>query len=657
MKKARYALAHALYLLSFSLTSAQISVTYPTDRVVFQRDKSDNAVIVIGGYTTECIDRLEARFVPIKSNPSKDVLGRPTPSGGGWAIIQNTSTCGNFSGSLLVPAGWYRLEVRGMRSGKDPLSGSVQHVGIGDVYLVAGQSNSTGGDGNISGPGASEDAVSSVNFRNQNNDTYSSLKLPCPEYVHLDKNTTMAPFGNYAWCWGSFGDRMIEKYHVPVMIFNSGWSATGIENWKQSIPPDGVTTAWFGANYPAGLPFGHMRIALNNYIAQLGIRAVLWHQGETDNFMGTTQEKYRNDLREVIQESRNLSGKANLAWVVARASRYSYSRNSEAAYSRTAAEVIDAQNDVIGIGSHGTDPLYKKDAVFPGPDTDPYYDSNYRSDEVHFAGGGLDSLAKFWVQKLDSYFFANSTPYPAILPASIGISQAGAKVTFSATEGWNAYNWLDKNCDNIQPSSFQLTTGPGLYRLKSTDANNNSVLSPSLFVAASSSLPVTWKYFRASPNDNLGVSLQWATTEEVNTSYFEVERGTDAVNFTTLQRQSAAGNTNNLSEYFYHDYLLRPGIYYYRIKQTDMDGKFSFSRMISLKVGHEETISVFPNPVTDNLNIQAEKTINLVEIFNSAGVRILSSVLQANSVKLNMIEYPSGIYTIRVNGENFKILK
>ena len=59
------------------------------------------------------------------------------------------------------------------------------------------------------------------------------------------------------------------------MIFNTGWPATRVVNWKQSIPVDGITTAWFGSNYPAGLPFGHLRIALNNYIAKLGVRTVL----------------------------------------------------------------------------------------------------------------------------------------------------------------------------------------------------------------------------------------------------------------------------------------------------------------------------------------------------------------------------------------------
>lgn len=60
----------------------------------------------------------------------------------------------------------------------------------GRFFFVAGQSNSAVGDNK---PGAAEDAVSSVNLRNENNDPYTNLKLPCPESVHLDHYTKTAP--------------------------------------------------------------------------------------------------------------------------------------------------------------------------------------------------------------------------------------------------------------------------------------------------------------------------------------------------------------------------------------------------------------------------------------------------------------------------------
>ena len=659
MKKKSGALLCLFYLLVLPLAFAQLNITYPSDRAILQRDNNNQATVHIAGYFTTCVDRIEARFVPIKSNPSGDVMGTPAPKGGDWQIITNTATCNNFSSSMTVTGGWYRLEVRGIKSGQANIESSVQHVGIGEVFLVSGQSNVTGGDGNLSGPGASEDAVSSVNFRTAY-DVYSKLTVKCPEYVHLDKTTTTAPFGNYAWCWGLFGDRMVKKLNVPVMIFNAGWSATGIENWKQSIPSDAVSYAWYGIPYPAGLPFGIMRIALNHYIAQSGIRAVLWHQGETDTKVQTSRQLYRDDLTRIISECRNLSGKPNMAWVVSRASRYTFTAPGEQAdASHTSEAIISAQNDVIGIAGAGYDAAYKVSNVFEGPATDNYWNSDYRIDQVHFAGDGLDSLAKFWVNKLNDDFFKNSQPSAAINPADVTINHlTGSNTMFTASSGWNSYAWMNQNdCNIIKSTDQQWATGAGLFRLKTTDTYGNVVLTPSFYVPSASALPVTLKYFKGTANNQMQVLLQWATTEEVNASHFEIQRSNDAEIFFPVSKIHAFGNTSQTREYKFRDNLLTPGIYYYRLKQADKDGRYELSNIISLHISGEASVKLFPNPVSENLNIQSDKPIYSVEAFNSVGTQIMSSKECATNLVFDMTKYASGIYTFIVNGESFKILR
>jgi hypothetical protein len=660
MKKHDLLLLCTFPLSFISQTSAQVTITYPSDRVIFQRDNSNHATITVAGYFDECMDQVEARLVPIKSHPDKPELGEPSPAGGGWTTIQITAACGNFYGYMTASGGWYQLQVRGIKAGKTTATGNVEHVGIGEVFLIAGQSNASGGDQNKSGPGAMEDAVSSVNFR-VSFDNYETFRVPCPEYTHLSETTKTAPFGNYAWCWGQFADRLVDKLKVPVMIFNAGWSATGIENWRQSIPADGITCAWYGTPYPAGFPFGNLRIALNNYIAQSGIRAVLWHQGETDNFVQTSRSKYRSDLKAIIQETRDLSGKPDLAWVVARASRYTYTREGNAEPgSYTSDSITAAQNDLIGNNTTGYDQSYKIRHVFEGPATDDYWDSRYRNDQVHFAGDGLDSLAKFWVSKLTADFFAGSVPYAAIPPAQVVITPTdNDSYTFTPAAGWAEYNWLKQdNCTQTIAKTQQWTAGPGLYKLQTIDSNNNTVLSPAWYISASrSSLPVTWKYFKGKVRGNAEINLQWATTEENNAFSYEIERGKDALNFQKTGEVMAFGNTKDEQQYDYVDNTAVPGTYYYRIKQMDKNGKYDYSRIISVKMEDKEAISLFPNPVTDQLKIQSEKMIYSLEAFNSKGVKIHSSSVSGNSILFDMNGYPGGMYIFKVNGEPFKIVK
>lgn len=829
----RLSLQIFIYLILLSaVCSGQVTVTYPANRIVFQRDNSNQASVVIAGYFAGCADRIEARFVPREAGQ-----GVAAPIGGGWATVQENPRSGNFYGAMTVTGGWYKLEVRVIVDNAMTFASSVERVGVGEVFVVAGQSNATGGDGNTNGPGATDDRVSSVNFQNYNAANspsiapYSAIQLPCPEFVHLDDLTKTAPFGNYAWCWGAFGDSLVKKTQVPVMIFNAGWSSTGVRNWKQSIPGNALTVSDFGFQFPAGLPFGHIRITLNNYISQLGVRAILWHQGETDNMVNRTREDYLSDIRDVIKATRDLSGKDNLAWVVSRVSRFNVNGST-----RIWQPVIDAQNDVIGLGSHGDDLNYKMSNVFAGPETDNFYDINYRNaDQVHFTGNGLLHLAGWWAEKMNTDFFKNSTPYPATPPPNISVSRTEtASVVFQAPSGMKTYDWLSSNnCNTSISSSQQWTIADGDYQLKTTDSHNNVVLSARIRVpllsipgsiagnldmtqqiiannvnnllindcrilakitpaanssiinemvtarayidgsvqsyqnspyvqrhfdfklntvnnnpaarvtlyfsqsdfdafnavsgikipgnsadisgknnlriiqftgtssgnsasqasynggrtqitptsviwnavlnswevsfdmtstggfflgTANTALPVTLTYFKGSAEGSLA-ALEWETSAETNSDYFELERSTDAIHFQTITRQSAAENSVTSQRYKYQDISLPAGIYYYRLKQVDLDDSYHYSRVISVKISDKSSIRIFPNPVYDQLTVQSEIEINSVEIINSSGAKLQSNLVNKNSLQLDMRKFPSGLYIIKVNNETFKVVK
>src|SRR5690606_36999791 len=119
-----------------------------------------------------------------------------------------------------------------------------------------------------------------------------------------------------------------------------------IKSWQgqQGVNP------YSGNRAPAGYPYHSIADALNFYTNLTGMRAVLWHQGESDNYLGTSFEQYAQQLSTLIQASRNSSGK-NISWMVARVSK---DKN------RYYQPVIDAQNFVISNTGN----------VFAGPNTD-----------------------------------------------------------------------------------------------------------------------------------------------------------------------------------------------------------------------------------------------------------------------------------------------
>ncbi|SEJ21483.1 Por secretion system C-terminal sorting domain-containing protein [Dyadobacter sp. SG02] len=665
MKKNLPLLILLLVFITSHKTLAQVVVTFPTERAVFQRNNANEADVYIGGYITQTYQKIEVRLTP--RVPGE---GESFPAGGGWATLDDQISAGQFFGSVHLKGGWYQLEARGVLNGAASSVATLSRVGVGEVFVVAGQSNSTGGDSNPNGPGASHDQVNSVNFQNVDPGTstitpYPDVQLPCPEFVHLDANVKTAPFGNYAWCWGSFGDKIYEKLHVPVMIFNGGWSSTGIENWKQTIDPNGVTTSAFGYTFPVGLPFGHLRLALNNYIAQLGVRAVLWHQGETDNFLeqpgDNTYNHYLSSLWDVVNASRNLTGKPNLAWVVARASRFTVNGAT-----RVSANVVNAQNELIN-----NDGLYPH--VFQGPETDPYYTIEYRHDEIHFRGdgvtpspdgqvySGLIHLAGFWADKITTDFLSQSNPYTATPPPTVDAAYAsgGSQITFTGPglPGGSQYNWLSGgNCNQVQNTTQQWTVGAGLYKLKIIDSNRNTVFSPALNVSGTP-LPVTWQSFSARMGGNGRITLDWATASEVNASHFEVQRSNDSRNFETIKIVNATGNSPISSFYHYDEEFLPKGIYYYRLKEVDADGQTDMTRIVSVRVEGNETVRVFPNPATDLIVVESANALNRIEIFDSTGKLVKRTQTTEKAIRLDIADLAKGFYVISVDGRELKIVK
>ena len=174
-------------------------------------------------------------------------------------------------------------------------------------------------------------------------------------------------------------------------------------------------------------------------------------------------------------------------------------------------------------------------------------------------------------------------------------------------------------------------TIPVVHRTGLTSYAHFGIASPS----GSNPLPIELISFDARLNKN-HVDLTWETADEMNNDYFTVERSSDAKNFEMVLRKQGAGNSTGALYYSGIDENPLHGYSYYRLKQTDYDGHYSYSEIktVKYKSNEEESgfqiSSVAPNPFSERFRVSfilkksADVTIHLI---NSSGQIVFKDVI------------------------------
>lgn len=180
-------------------------------------------------------------------------------------------------------------------------------------------------------------------------------------------------------------------------------------------------------------------------------------------------------------------------------------------------------------------------------------------------------------------------------------------------------------------------------------------------------LPIKLLDFTAKLIDN-NVNLNWVTETETNNDFFTIERSFDGVIFETVSIIKGAGNSNNRLTYSSKDLKPKKGTSYYRLKQTDYDGKYSYSSIESVVIKERfEGFSVFPNPVTGNgyltfdSSVEDVKTIVIYDISGRLVYEQLFNIEKGNNkLTLETQNLTQGMYFIKMineDGVNLKFIK
>lgn len=170
-------------------------------------------------------------------------------------------------------------------------------------------------------------------------------------------------------------------------------------------------------------------------------------------------------------------------------------------------------------------------------------------------------------------------------------------------------------------------------------------------------LPIKLITFNATSNGN-SVVLTWQTATEINNDYFTIERSVDADNWEEILYVTGAGNSNKTETYTSTDLNPLNGTVYYRLKQTDFDGKFEYFNVVAVNLEKESThnIAVYPNPATENTSVAVEHNFSknnstiTISVKNIEGKEMTSFV--SGNTKTTIEGLPKGLYFVTISTES-----
>ena len=361
---------------------ASLRLSAPLNYQVFQRaTKAEGKITVAGTLPNPNQDSvtLEARFVG-------------SGAAEGWRrLAEIKAGATNFRAELSAPSGgWYRLEVRVKHEDTIASESAVEHVGVGEVFIIAGQSNS-------------------ANHGEEKQQTKTGLVASFSgNKWQLANDPQPGASGGGGSFIPPFADAIAGQFKVPVGIVATGVGATSVREWlprgtRFPNPPTltgNVTQLTSGEWESKGTLFDNFTARMKQ-LGPRGFRAVLWHQGESDaNQKDPSRtlsgESYRKFLEQLIRDSCREVG-LEVSWFVAQVS-YHTPDDTGSSDIRTAQSA-----------------LWKSGIALEGPDSDALVgdlrDSGGKG--VHFSSKGLREHGARWVEKVAPWLerqLANAAP-------------------------------------------------------------------------------------------------------------------------------------------------------------------------------------------------------------------------------------------------------
>lgn len=191
-----------------------------------------------------------------------------------------------------------------------------------------------------------------------------------------------------------------------------------------------------------------------------------------------------------------------------------------------------------------------------------------------------------------------------------------------------------------------------------------SIIDEEVFICASRTTPIELLSFETEVMNDATIKINWATSSEQNNAYFEIQRSRDGLNWEKTTQINGAGTTQTTQYYTTTDLHPYSGRAWYRLKQVDFDGSYSYSKTQEINIGGHTNnqLSIYPNPSQDYITLSGTNIdLSQVKIYNGLGQDVSKTInigigLTSNHV-IDISALPANIYYIKASNQVHKLIK
>jgi hypothetical protein len=303
----------------------------------------------------------------------------------------------------------------------------------------------------------------------------------------------------------------------------------------------------------------------------------------------------------------------------------------------------------------------------------PAYTSEYAFQSQGHSVPSTDTTDGFTFQRMLTEVFWRITPLtsagayvPSLTSGHVNFKLFSGSFDVQGTNGRTA---LIK-CDSADASADQFAAAGNMPSDNSPHRNQANGLLCAYGVTSfsdfgvgdgsSAALPIELLNFNAFLEDSK-VKLTWTTATEINNDYFTVERTLDGISFEEVLEMPGAGNSFTPLTYIADDNNPELGVSYYRLKQTDYDGKFEYSGMVEVENNYMSSMSMYEVAQVDNSKVVLKYQLGSevrydLYVYDITGKIVKHDVVYAeegvNQYELDVKAYQSGTYFISLQNND-----